>query len=187
MKSPGTSSCNTLSIQRCTLSRRAAPIIVGATTGYEVRVYNARGACLAGAVVTDAVMPGVVKLSCGSWYDPADASEQPDQPFLLFDHAQQRSQRPDGDAMVFAGFVEKRRRAVDEQRRPAGQFLETGLGQPERPRPQGVAQGPLVTQPLHHGHPDRFEGHAGELSVQVVRGLPEIADRDVLADVDRLA
>ena len=36
-----------------------------------VRVFNGRGACFAGAVVTDAVRPGVVRLSCGAWYDPA--------------------------------------------------------------------------------------------------------------------
>jgi biotin/methionine sulfoxide reductase len=39
-----------------------------------VRVFNARGACLAGAVVTDAVAAGVVRLSCGAWYDPVDSS-----------------------------------------------------------------------------------------------------------------
>jgi biotin/methionine sulfoxide reductase len=44
----------------------------GIAGGDIVRVYNARGACLAGAVVTDAVRPGVVRLSCGAWYDPAD-------------------------------------------------------------------------------------------------------------------
>ena len=37
-----------------------------------VRVYNARGSCLAGAVLTDAVRPGVLRLSCGAWYDPAE-------------------------------------------------------------------------------------------------------------------
>jgi len=40
-----------------------------------VRLYNARGSCLAGVVVTDAVAPGVVRLSCGAWYDPVDAGE----------------------------------------------------------------------------------------------------------------
>jgi biotin/methionine sulfoxide reductase len=47
----------------------------GIADGDVVRVHNARGACLGGAVVTDAVRPGVVRLSCGAWYDPADASE----------------------------------------------------------------------------------------------------------------
>lgn len=35
------------------------------------RVFNDRGATLAGAIVSDTVMPGVVRLSTGSWYDPA--------------------------------------------------------------------------------------------------------------------
>jgi biotin/methionine sulfoxide reductase len=34
------------------------------------RVFNDRGACLAGVHVTDAIRPGVVQLSTGAWYDP---------------------------------------------------------------------------------------------------------------------
>jgi biotin/methionine sulfoxide reductase len=37
-----------------------------------VRVFNDRGACLAGAVVSNAIMPGVVQLPTGAWYDPAE-------------------------------------------------------------------------------------------------------------------
>jgi biotin/methionine sulfoxide reductase len=48
----------------------------GIADGDVVRVHNARGACLAGAIVSDAISPGVVKLSCGAWYDPADDSER---------------------------------------------------------------------------------------------------------------
>jgi biotin/methionine sulfoxide reductase len=44
----------------------------GIGDGELVRVFNDRGACLAGAVVTDAMMRGVVKLSTGAWYDPAE-------------------------------------------------------------------------------------------------------------------
>jgi biotin/methionine sulfoxide reductase len=40
-----------------------------------VRVHNARGACLAGAVLSDTLSPGVAKLSCGAWYDPAGAED----------------------------------------------------------------------------------------------------------------
>jgi biotin/methionine sulfoxide reductase len=40
-----------------------------------VRVYNARGACLAGAVVSDAIRPGVVQLATGAWFDPLDPAE----------------------------------------------------------------------------------------------------------------
>jgi biotin/methionine sulfoxide reductase len=47
----------------------------GIASGDVVRVYNGRGACLAGAVVTDAVRPGVVQLSTGAWFDPLDPAE----------------------------------------------------------------------------------------------------------------
>jgi biotin/methionine sulfoxide reductase len=50
----------------------------GIRDGDVVRVHNTRGACLAGAIVSDTVSAGVVQLSCGAWYDPADAGEQPD-------------------------------------------------------------------------------------------------------------
>jgi len=44
----------------------------GIAGGDVVRVFNDRGACLAGAVVTDALMRGVAKLSTGAWYDPVE-------------------------------------------------------------------------------------------------------------------
>ena len=48
----------------------------GIRDGDIVRVHNARGSCLAGAIVSDVISAGVVKLSCGAWYDPADGTEQ---------------------------------------------------------------------------------------------------------------
>lgn len=36
-----------------------------------VRVFNDRGACLCGAVVSDVVRPSVIQLSTGAWFDPA--------------------------------------------------------------------------------------------------------------------
>jgi biotin/methionine sulfoxide reductase len=45
----------------------------GIADGDVVRLYNDRGECLAGAVVTDDVSPGVIMLATGGWYDPADA------------------------------------------------------------------------------------------------------------------
>ncbi|SPS01641.1 molybdopterin-dependent oxidoreductase [Cupriavidus taiwanensis] len=39
--------------------------------GMIVRVFNARGSCLAGAVVSDAVIPGVVQMATGAWLDLA--------------------------------------------------------------------------------------------------------------------
>ena len=38
--------------------------------GDVVRLFNDRGACLAGAVLTEAVAPGIVELATGAWYDP---------------------------------------------------------------------------------------------------------------------
>ena len=56
---------------------RINPIDAGARgigDGDVVRVFNDRGACLAGAVVTDEVRPSVVNLSTGAWFDPIDPS-----------------------------------------------------------------------------------------------------------------
>ncbi len=47
----------------------------GLHSGDIVRLFNDRGACLAGVDVTDAVMPGVVMLSTGAWYDPENPAE----------------------------------------------------------------------------------------------------------------
>jgi len=44
----------------------------GIGNGDVVRLFNDRGQCLAGAVVTDDVRPGVVRLNEGAWYDPAE-------------------------------------------------------------------------------------------------------------------
>ncbi|MCC6890429.1 MAG: molybdopterin guanine dinucleotide-containing S/N-oxide reductase [Hyphomicrobiales bacterium] len=38
--------------------------------GDAVRIFNDRGACLAGAMLTDAVGRGVLQLQTGAWYDP---------------------------------------------------------------------------------------------------------------------
>jgi len=44
----------------------------GIQSGDIVQVFNGRGGCLAGAVVTDRVMPGVAVMSTGSWFDADD-------------------------------------------------------------------------------------------------------------------
>ncbi len=57
---------------------RPAPVTIhpmdararGCRHGDLVKLYNARGSCLARAVVTEHIMPGVVALSTGSWFDP---------------------------------------------------------------------------------------------------------------------
>jgi biotin/methionine sulfoxide reductase len=43
--------------------------------GDAVRVFNDRGACLAGAVLDDGLLPGVVQLATGAWYDPLDPAD----------------------------------------------------------------------------------------------------------------
>lgn len=47
----------------------------GISDGALVRVYNDRGACLAGAVLDDALVPGVVQLSTGAWFTPVPDTE----------------------------------------------------------------------------------------------------------------
>ncbi|HEY1723075.1 MAG TPA: molybdopterin-dependent oxidoreductase [Magnetospirillaceae bacterium] len=51
---------------------RADAVARGIQDGDIVRIFNDRGETLAGAIVTDALRPGVVQLSTGAWYDPAD-------------------------------------------------------------------------------------------------------------------
>jgi biotin/methionine sulfoxide reductase len=44
----------------------------GLQTGDQVRVYNQRGACLAAALIRSDLMPGVVQLATGAWWDPSE-------------------------------------------------------------------------------------------------------------------
>jgi biotin/methionine sulfoxide reductase len=44
----------------------------GIQSGSVVRVFNDRGALLAGAIVTDEIRPGVVQLATGAWFDPLE-------------------------------------------------------------------------------------------------------------------
>jgi biotin/methionine sulfoxide reductase len=50
----------------------------GIRNGDIVRLFNPRGACLAGAIVDADVMPGVVVMATGAWFDPADAAGEPE-------------------------------------------------------------------------------------------------------------
>ncbi len=43
------------------------------TEGDLVRVFNRRGACLCGAVISHHIRPGVVQISTGAWFDPGEA------------------------------------------------------------------------------------------------------------------
>lgn len=47
----------------------------GLIDGDVVRVFNDRGACLAGVLVDDNLMPRVVQLATGAWFDPADPAD----------------------------------------------------------------------------------------------------------------
>ena len=42
----------------------------GIKTGDVVRVFNERGSCLAGVNLSENVMPGVIQLATGAWFDP---------------------------------------------------------------------------------------------------------------------
>ena len=44
----------------------------GLKDGDTVRVFNDRGACLAGLRISDALRPGVARLSTGAWFDPTN-------------------------------------------------------------------------------------------------------------------
>lgn len=48
----------------------------GIADGNIIRLFNTRGACLAGVRVTDSIRRGVVQLPTGAWYDPADPEEE---------------------------------------------------------------------------------------------------------------
>ena len=50
----------------------------GIHDGDVVRLFNDRGACLAGAVVDADVMPGVVVMATGAWFDPPSAEGEPE-------------------------------------------------------------------------------------------------------------
>ena len=47
----------------------------GIAAGDVVRVFNDRGACYAGAVITEDVRPRVVNLSTGAWFTPVDPAD----------------------------------------------------------------------------------------------------------------
>ena len=47
----------------------------GVSDGDVVRVFNDRGSCLAGAILSENVRPGVAQLSTGAWYDPLDPAD----------------------------------------------------------------------------------------------------------------
>ena len=47
----------------------------GISEGDIVRIFNERGACLAGVRFADTVRPGVIELPTGAWYEPEDYAD----------------------------------------------------------------------------------------------------------------
>ncbi|MEA2783336.1 MAG: biotin/methionine sulfoxide reductase [Rhodospirillaceae bacterium] len=47
----------------------------GIGDGDIIRVFNTRGACLAGVRITDGIRRGVIQLPTGAWYDPSDPED----------------------------------------------------------------------------------------------------------------
>lgn len=47
----------------------------GICSGDVVRIYNGRGACLAGVELTESIRTGVVELATGAWYEPQDSTD----------------------------------------------------------------------------------------------------------------
>ena len=48
----------------------------GIADGDIIRLFNARGACLAAVHVTDGIAPGIIQLPTGAWYDPMDPEDE---------------------------------------------------------------------------------------------------------------
>jgi biotin/methionine sulfoxide reductase len=42
----------------------------GIKNGDLIRIFNDRGACLAGLVLSDDIRPGIIQLPTGAWYNP---------------------------------------------------------------------------------------------------------------------
>jgi biotin/methionine sulfoxide reductase len=55
----------------------------GIVDGELVELYNERGRCLAGAIVTPDIAPGVVRLATGAWFDPEGPIEKHGNPNAL--------------------------------------------------------------------------------------------------------
>ena len=47
----------------------------GIAPGAIIRLFNDRGACLAGVILTETIRPGVVELETGAWYNPQDPAD----------------------------------------------------------------------------------------------------------------
>jgi biotin/methionine sulfoxide reductase len=55
----------------------------GIGDGDVVELFNDRGRCLAGVILSDEIMSGVARLSTGAWFDPGDGVEKHGNPNTL--------------------------------------------------------------------------------------------------------
>ena len=55
----------------------------GIAAGSVVELFNDRGRCLAGAILSDAIMPGVARLATGAWFDPWQDGDRHGNPNIL--------------------------------------------------------------------------------------------------------
>jgi biotin/methionine sulfoxide reductase len=55
----------------------------GIAEGDVVELFNDRGRCLAGAIITSDIMPGVARLATGAWFDPGNGVEKHGNPNAL--------------------------------------------------------------------------------------------------------
>lgn len=62
---------------------RGDAVARGIADGDVVELFNDRGRCLAGAILSDAIMPGVARLATGAWFDPGDDLERHGNPNTL--------------------------------------------------------------------------------------------------------
>ena len=69
----------------------AAAAARGIADGDIVRLFNSRGACLAAAVLSDAVRADVLQLATGAWFDPLE----PGAPGSLCKHGNPNMLTPD--------------------------------------------------------------------------------------------
>ena len=126
----------------------------GIRDGDVVRVHNERGACLAGAIVSDTVSAGVVQLSCGAWYDPADAGEQRALPARQCQRADARPGHLEARPGAELGNRAGRGRALSEPLPPVAAFEPPRVAR----RPLAEARKSLLPAGRHHA--DRRRGPA---------------------------
>ena len=131
----------------------------GIRDGDVVRVHNSRGACLAGAIVSDTVSAGVVKLSCGAWYDPADGGEQA---LCLHGNRERAHARP--------GHLEARAGAELGHRAGRGRALDRAARAGRRVRSAARRAVALKLLPAGRHHADRCRGPARTEAAAVPAG-----------------